>query len=158
MPACSRVPYRLLVIGYPLGTEFTYFYARLPNFSPLPVRVSFFTFKVITISSKEEFMDKIGECDSYFEDKRVEAEKKGSLLKYGVEIDPKKGIKVKLKEYSLDHPFSSMKDSDNIILFKTKRYNERPLVIQGPGAGPQVTAAGIFSDLIRLANVLGKDQ
>ena len=110
------------------------------------------------ISSKEEFMNKIGECDSYFEDKRVEAEKKGSLLKYGVEIDPIKGIKVKLKEYSLDHPFSSMKDSDNIILFKTKRYNERPLVIQGPGAGPQVTAAGIFSDLIRLANVLGKDQ
>ncbi len=45
--------------------------------------------------------------------------------------------------------------SDNIVLFKTARYNVQPMVVRGPGAGPEVTAAGVFADLLRLASFLG---
>jgi aspartokinase/homoserine dehydrogenase 1 len=45
--------------------------------------------------------------------------------------------------------------ADNILIVKSERYHTRPLVIQGPGAGPSVTAGGVFSDLLRLMNSLG---
>ena len=106
----------------------------------------------------EEFMEKLDEGDQYFEEKRLDADKKGELLRYGAHISSNGEVIVSLKSYPKDHPFCQIKDSDNIVLFKTKRYKERPLVIQGPGAGPEVTAAGIFSDLIRLTNSLGKDR
>jgi bifunctional aspartokinase / homoserine dehydrogenase 1 len=53
------------------------------------------------------------------------------------------------------HPFARIQLTDNIVLFRTSRYNENPLVVQGPGAGREVTAAGVFSDLLRLASYLG---
>jgi len=108
--------------------------------------------------SIDDFMGQLAQFDREFEQKRMNAEKEQTALKYVATINPKKGIKVELKSYPLDHPFNRIEHSDNIILFKTKRYFERPLIVQGPGAGPEVTAAGIFSDLIRLANVLGKDK
>ena len=54
------------------------------------------------------------------------------------------------------HPFCNINLTDNIVQFETDRYSENPLVIQGPGAGPEVTAGGVFSDLLRLANYLSK--
>ena len=53
-----------------------------------------------------------------------------------------------------DHPFSNINLTDSIVQFKSERYSDNPLVIQGPGAGPEVTAAGVFADLLRLANYL----
>ena len=53
-----------------------------------------------------------------------------------------------------DHPFCNINLTDNIVQFETARYSANPLVIQGPGAGPEVTAAGVFSDLLRLASYL----
>jgi len=50
------------------------------------------------------------------------------------------------------HPFYSLAGSDNIILLTTERYHERPMVIRGPGAGAEVTAAGVFADVIRIGN------
>ena len=49
------------------------------------------------------------------------------------------------------HPFAHLALTDNVVAFRTERYNENPLIVQGPGAGPQVTAAGVFSDLLRIA-------
>ena len=49
-----------------------------------------------------------------------------------------------------DHPFASLSGTDNLVVFTTKRYNDRPLVVRGPGAGAEVTAAGIFSDVIQV--------
>ena len=48
------------------------------------------------------------------------------------------------------HPFATLSGSDNIISFTTDRYKERPLVVKGPGAGAEVTAAGVFADLINV--------
>jgi aspartokinase/homoserine dehydrogenase 1 len=62
---------------------------------------------------------------------------------------------VGLAAYPATHPFARIQLTDNIVLFRTSRYNENPLVVQGPGAGREVTAAGVFADLLRLASYLG---
>ena len=59
-----------------------------------------------------------------------------------------------LKEFPRDHPVASAKGSDNIIAFTTKRYRRTPLVVQGPGAGADVTAMGVFSDILKLLHYL----
>lgn len=56
---------------------------------------------------------------------------------------------------SQDHPFAQLSGSDNIIAFTTQRYSQQPLIVRGPGAGAEVTAGGVFSDLLRLAAYLG---
>ncbi|MBA2655936.1 MAG: hypothetical protein H0U70_03015 [Tatlockia sp.] len=66
-----------------------------------------------------------------------------------------KGIlQVGLKLLPKEHPFSRLEETDNMLVFNTKRYFERPLIIQGPGAGAEVTASGIFADLLRLVSQL----
>ena len=62
---------------------------------------------------------------------------------------------VGLRAYPTTHPFARVQLTDNIVLFRTGRYRENPLVVQGPGAGREVTAAGVFADLLRLASYLG---
>ena len=54
-----------------------------------------------------------------------------------------------------DHAFANIKLTDNVVQFTTRRYAQNPLVVQGPGAGPEVTAAGVFADLLRVATALG---
>ena len=56
-----------------------------------------------------------------------------------------------------NHPFAHALLTDNVVRFVTRRYRDNPLVVQGPGAGPAVTAAGVFADLLRLAAYLGAD-
>jgi homoserine dehydrogenase len=61
-----------------------------------------------------------------------------------------------MREFPRDHPFAGTKGSDNIIAFTTKRYARTPLVVQGPGAGADVTAMGVFSDILKLLHYLPK--
>jgi aspartokinase/homoserine dehydrogenase 1 len=60
--------------------------------------------------------------------------------------------KVGLNSFDKSHPFYNLKGSDNMILFTTERYHDFPMIIRGPGAGADVTAAGVFADVIRLGN------
>jgi homoserine dehydrogenase len=62
---------------------------------------------------------------------------------------------VRLESLPADHPFGNINLTDNIVRYASRRYSDNPLVVQGPGAGPHVTAAGVFSDLLRLASYLG---
>jgi len=62
---------------------------------------------------------------------------------------------VGLKRYPKNHAFAQLEGSDNIISFQTSRYKRQPLFIRGPGAGADVTAGGVFSDLLKLAAYLG---
>jgi aspartokinase/homoserine dehydrogenase 1 len=62
--------------------------------------------------------------------------------------------RARIQEFRRDHPIAMTKGSDNIIAFNTKRYSQTPLVIQGPGAGPDVTAMGVFSDILKLLHYL----
>lgn len=62
---------------------------------------------------------------------------------------------VELHRYKKDHPFAQLSGSDNIIAFTTERYSKQPLIVRGPGAGAEVTAGGVFNDILRLASYLG---
>ena len=62
----------------------------------------------------------------------------------------KSKAKISLQAVGPDSPFYSLQMSDNMIVFTTKRYNKRPLIVRGPGAGAEVTAGGVFSDIIAI--------
>jgi aspartokinase/homoserine dehydrogenase 1 len=102
-------------------------------------------------SSVDEFFKKLKGHDNYFEKMRADAEVKNERLRFMAVLDQGKAS-VALASVGLDHPFYSLKGSDNIILLTTERYHERPMVIRGPGAGASVTAAGVFADIIRIGN------
>ena len=65
-----------------------------------------------------------------------------------------KGVTVGLQEVGPENPFYQLGGSDNMIVFTTERYHERPLVVRGPGAGAEVTAAGIFAEIITIGDYL----
>ncbi|HEY5824878.1 MAG TPA: bifunctional aspartate kinase/homoserine dehydrogenase I [Cyclobacteriaceae bacterium] len=99
----------------------------------------------------EDFFKKLNGHDAYFEKMRADAELKNEKLRFMAVLDQGKAS-VSLASVGTDHPFYSLKGSDNIILLTTERYHERPMVIRGPGAGASVTAAGVFADIIRIGN------
>ncbi|XP_010538311.1 PREDICTED: bifunctional aspartokinase/homoserine dehydrogenase 1, chloroplastic isoform X2 [Tarenaya hassleriana] len=106
--------------------------------------------------SAEEFMQKLPDFDEDLSKQRQEAEAAGDVLRYvGVVNAMEKTGKVELKRYKKDHPFAQLSGADNIIAFTTTRYKDQPLIVRGPGAGAQVTAGGIFSDILQLASYLG---
>lgn len=71
-----------------------------------------------------------------------------------VDVVNRKGT-VELRRYKKEDAFAQLSGSDNIIAFTTERYKKQPLIVRGPGAGAEVTAAGVFSDVLRLASYLG---
>ncbi len=81
------------------------------------------------------------------------AQSRGAVLRYVGTLDGNHA-RAGIKEFSRDHPIAATKGSDNIIAFTTKRYARTPLVVQGPGAGADVTAMGVFSDILKLLNYL----
>jgi aspartokinase/homoserine dehydrogenase 1 len=107
--------------------------------------------KCLKASGIDKFFLALEEEDGYFEKKRLDAEGQGKKLRY-IAILKNGKAEIVLKAVDMKHPFYSLSGSDNMISFTTERYHERPLVIKGPGAGAEVTAAGVFADIIRIAN------
>ena len=99
----------------------------------------------------EEFLTRLKNHDTAFEALRLASESKNEKLRYMAVLENGKAS-VSLASVTADHPFHSLKGSDNIILLTTERYHDRPMVIRGPGAGATVTAAGVFADIIRIGN------
>ena len=89
-------------------------------------------------------------ADAYFEEKRQAAERNGGTLCYIGAIDAG-GARVAIREIDRAHPCAALAPGDNLIAVTSARYTERPLIIRGPGAGPDVTAAGVFADILRAA-------
>ncbi|KAK3013087.1 hypothetical protein RJ639_008978 [Escallonia herrerae] len=107
-------------------------------------------------ASAEDFLQQLPQFDQGMADKRRDAEDAGEVLRYIGVVDVVKQIgEVKLRRYKKEHPFAQLSESDNIIAFTTERYNKQPLIVRGPGAGAEVTAGGVFSDILRLASYLG---
>ncbi|HET6979346.1 MAG TPA: bifunctional aspartate kinase/homoserine dehydrogenase I [Pyrinomonadaceae bacterium] len=96
--------------------------------------------------------------DQTIADRLNSARASGHVLRYVGVINNDGSMSAGLRTYPLDHPFASLKGSDNIVSFQTTRYNTQPMIVRGPGAGPEVTAAGVFADLLRLASFLGAPQ
>jgi aspartokinase/homoserine dehydrogenase 1 len=103
----------------------------------------------------EEFLDRLEDHDAEMLSTVEDARSDGYVLRFVGVIDPGEGCRVSLRKYDSDHPFARIRLTDNIVTYQTARYHENPLVVQGPGAGPNVTAGGVFADLLRLANYLG---
>lgn len=101
--------------------------------------------------SIESFFTELTKHDMDFEKIRQQAADRGEKLRYMAILDNGK-VSIQLKSVDNQHPFYSLSGSDNIILFTTERYHERPMVIRGPGAGADVTAAGVFADIIRIGH------
>ena len=83
------------------------------------------------------------------------AKSKGKQLRYIGKLNADGEASVGLDMVADDHAFANINLTDNIVQFVTERYSANPLVVQGPGAGPAVTAGGIFADVLRLASYLG---
>ncbi len=99
----------------------------------------------------DDFFEKLKMHDKEFEKLRDEAKNKGEKLRFMATLENGEA-KVGLNSLESSHPFYTLKGSDNMILFTTERYHDFPMIIRGPGAGADVTAAGVFADVIRLGN------
>jgi len=100
----------------------------------------------------EKFWENVMELDEEFEARRVRLEEKELKWRYLATLEHGKG-KMGLMEVDRSHPVYPLEASNNIILITTDRYRELPLIVKGYGAGAEVTAAGVFADVIRVANV-----
>jgi bifunctional aspartokinase / homoserine dehydrogenase 1 len=96
-----------------------------------------------------EFYKALKANDAYFNQLKQQAENSGKVLRYIGKLDNGQAS-ITLQMVDESHPFYSMSGSDNIIAFTTDRYQERPMLVKGPGAGAEVTAAGVFADLINV--------
>jgi bifunctional aspartokinase / homoserine dehydrogenase 1 len=103
----------------------------------------------------DEFMARLAHHDEDMQRLVEESRSKDEVLRFVGVIDPEQGLSVRLRSYGAGHDFSRIRHTDNIVEFETARYSENPLVVQGPGAGPEVTAGGVFADVLRLASYLG---
>eukprot|EP00928_Gymnodinium_smaydae_P038291 TRINITY_DN2643_c0_g1_i1.p1 TRINITY_DN2643_c0_g1~~TRINITY_DN2643_c0_g1_i1.p1 ORF type:complete len:429 (+),score=61.30 TRINITY_DN2643_c0_g1_i1:71-1357(+) len=107
----------------------------------------------------DAFVKELAAYDSEMDALISEAEAAGEVLRFVGAIDVKAGTaSVKLGRYAKTHPFAGTQFADNIATFSTKWYNPRPLVVQGPGAGAEVTAAGIFGNILEVVNAMKTPQ
>ena len=103
-----------------------------------------------SVGSADEFMQKLPDHDSEMESYKEEAAKVGKVVRFVASVDVANNkVSVGLEMVEKDGPIASLKGSDNIFVFHTKRYSSSPLVVQGSGAGGEVTAMGVSADLIK---------
>ena len=96
--------------------------------------------------------EEVQKLDEAYEEKRQKLEDLGLKWRYLARLEDGKGC-MGLEEVDFSHPAYPLEASNNIILITTDRYRELPLIVKGYGAGAEVTAAGVFADVIRVANV-----
>lgn len=106
-------------------------------------------------ASRAEFLARLPEADAGMAARHARASAAGKVLRYVARLDSDGRASVGLAELDREHAFAHLRLTDNIVQFTTRRYSTNPLVVQGPGAGPEVTAAGVFADLLRVSVALG---
>ena len=108
-----------------------------------------------TAAGIEEFMKRLPESDGQMTEIKEKAEKEGKVVRYVGSVDVgKKEVRVGLQYFDKDSAIAGLKGSDNIINFYTKRYGTNPLIVQGAGAGGDVTAMGVTADLLKVVERL----
>ncbi|HEY0768404.1 MAG TPA: bifunctional aspartate kinase/homoserine dehydrogenase I [Steroidobacteraceae bacterium] len=109
----------------------------------------------LTSGSIEEFMAQLPRYDGAFGQRLQAARSRAKVLRYTGTLTAAGEATVGLRELDARHAFANIALTDNVVRFATRRYCDNPLIVQGPGAGPEVTAGGVFADLLRLAAYLG---
>jgi len=102
-----------------------------------------------------EFMAELPRYDEAMAARLAAARARGKVLRYTGKLTAAGAATVGLQELDGRHAFANIALTDNVVRFATRRYCDNPLIVQGPGAGPEVTAGGVFADLLRLAAYLG---
>lgn len=102
--------------------------------------------------SLDDFWKNVSSLDADFEAQRKRLDAEGKRWRFVARLENGKGV-VALEEVDRHHPFYNLEGSNNIILLTTERYKEYPMLIQGYGAGAGVTAAGVFADIMSIANI-----
>lgn len=102
--------------------------------------------------SLEEFWARLPELDAAFEEQRRELEREHKRWRFVACMENGR-CSVSLRAVSSDHSFYVLDGSNNIVLLTTSRYHKHPMLIQGYGAGADVTAAGVFADIMRVVNI-----
>ena len=136
---------KLIILAREMGLEVELAEVHVQNLVPEDLRSA----------GVEEYLSSLGRHDRAIAELLETARARGQVLRYVGAIDLDGRMSAGLRTYPLDHPFANLTGSDNIVSFQTARYNTQPMIVRGPGAGPEVTAAGVFADLLRLASFLG---
>jgi aspartokinase/homoserine dehydrogenase 1 len=105
--------------------------------------------------SIDEFLDGLTQYDAAMQQRYLAAQKAGKVLRFLGRITAQGEATVGVVELDSKHAFANIALTDNVVRFATTRYCNNPLIVQGPGAGPEVTAGGVFADLLRLSAYLG---
>jgi aspartokinase/homoserine dehydrogenase 1 len=105
--------------------------------------------------SVDDFLRRLSEHDDTLTGWWRDAHARGERLRFVGVVERDGCASVRLRPYPATHAFSRLNLTDNLVQFSTRRYTPNPLIVQGPGAGPEVTAGGVFADLLRLASYLG---
>ena len=139
---------KLIILAREMGLEVEFNNVQVESMVPQDLRSA----------SVEEYLDALGKHDEAIAGLLNSARAENQVLRYVGTIESDGSMVAGLRTYPIDHPFANLTGSDNIVSFQTKRYNTQPMIVRGPGAGPEVTAAGVFADLLRLASFLGAPQ
>ena len=106
--------------------------------------------------SVAEYLRRLPEFDAQMQQRLQAAQSRNHVLRYIGSLDAAtRKATVGLVELPHSHTFANINLTDNVVRFTSSRYNQNPLVVQGPGAGPEVTAGGVFADLLRVCAYLG---
>jgi aspartokinase/homoserine dehydrogenase 1 len=100
-------------------------------------------------------MTRLPRHDAAMAERLEGARARGKVLRYVGKVTADGHATVGLAELDAKHAFANIALTDNVVRFATQRYCDNPLIVQGPGAGPEVTAGGVFADLLRVAAYLG---
>jgi aspartokinase/homoserine dehydrogenase 1 len=133
---------KILILARECGSEIELKNVSVENLVPVSCR------KTKTL---DEFFIKLKKTESIFTERLLNARKKGCKLKY-VATYENGTAQTALREIDESHPFYTLAGTENCFCFTTQRYKQYPLVVKGPGAGADVTAAGVFADIIKIAN------
>ncbi len=136
---------KLVILAREAGRELSLSDVAVENLVPLALQSA----------GRDEFMARLAELDAPIAARFEQARANDCVLRYVARLDRDGKASVGVVELPRTHAFANLRLTDNIVMFSTRRYCDNPLVVQGPGAGPQVTAAGVFSDLLRVAASLG---
>jgi aspartokinase/homoserine dehydrogenase 1 len=136
---------KLIILGREMGMRLEMKDLRVESLVPQALRAG----------DADSFLRELPRFDAAMAERYRAARAEGKVLRYVGRLDRKGGATVRLEALPESHPFAHMNLTDNIVRYESHRYSANPLVVQGPGAGPAVTAAGVFADLLRLASYLG---
>ena len=136
---------KLIILGREMGLDLELDDVQVESLVPRALREC----------SVEEFLDRLTESDGTMQGMLESARAAGEVLRYVGVLTADGKATVGIRRLGADHAFAHLALTDNIVRFVTARYADNPLIVQGPGAGPAVTAGGVFGDLLRLAAYLG---